>query len=288
MYNLEDFVSSFYAKQYLLLKCFGLWELPEDASPRIKLIYRLYFWYFFIVLMVILDLSMVMQLITNIDNVDEIIKVLFLFATAMAVLGKYLYIKVNNQQYEELFRSLYKVEFLPQNRKEMKIFLRAVHLSAKVRNYYGSLSISALSGLFMSQFISKEKELPASMYIPIDLNTDLKYTLMYIYECLGMAVLCFTNVAFDSLASSFFIYLTGQLEILGYRLENIGRSGNRGSMTQEGILKQLKYCIVYYERILQLSHFVEDLVSIPISIQIACSVFVLIANFYAMSLVSMT
>ncbi|XP_065369704.1 odorant receptor 46a-like [Calliphora vicina] len=135
----------------------------------------------------------------------------------------------------------------------------------------------------MTQYLSATEDLPVNIYNPIELNRHWKYNIMYIYECLSLAVLCLVNVAFDSLSTSLFIHIKCQLDMLGHRLENIGKNSN---CSQDFVCQQLKDCVRYYNRILMLSHDIENLVSVPISLQIACSVFVLIANFYAMSLLS--
>lgn len=274
-------VESFYTKQYELLKIFALWDLKRDVSARWQMASKIYFCGFLIFFMILFDWTMIMQIITNLDNMDEVIKVFFILATAIAVMGKFLAIKIQNKSYEKLFKIMFNNKFLPENHPERKIFLKVVRLSQLVRNFYTGLSLTALSALFMTQYLSDNDEMPVTVYNPIDLDTNWKYNLMYVYQCLSLSVLCLVNVAFDSLSTSFFIHVKGQLDILGHRLENIG-----ANKSQDFILQQLKDCVRYYNRILKLSQSIEDLVSIPISLQIACSIFVLIANFYAMSLVS--
>ncbi|XP_073844571.1 odorant receptor 46a-like [Musca autumnalis] len=282
-YN-KEFIETFYIKQYQLLQLFALWNLPQEDNISVlwRLAYHLYFWCFFVVLMILFDCSMILQIITHIGDVDEVIKVFVIFATSVAVMAKYLYIKFYNHRFVGVFQMMHRHEFLPQNPVEWRIYRKSVDLSRRVRDYYATLSVSALSGLFLSQFVGEQKELPASIYIPFELNTNFKYSIMYIYQCLSLAVLCFVNVGFDSMTSSFFINIKGQLDVLGYRLENIGR----GECNQWRILRKLKDCIIYYQRILAMTHLMEVLVCIPILVQIAGSVFVLIANFYSMSMLS--
>lgn len=282
MNEYRDIVEKIYNKQYTILKCFGLWELSPDSAKNLKTFYKIY-WYVLTFWMVLFDWTMVMQVITNLDNMDEVIKVFYMLATAIAVLGKYLRIKIKNQSFEHLFKLMLNKKFLPGNSDERAIFLKYVELSTKVRISYTCISLTALSGLFMTQYLSATEDMPVNIYNPIELNRHWKYNIMYIYECLSLAVLCMVNVAFDSLSASLFIHIKCQLGMLAHRLENIGKNSN---FSQDFICHQLKDCVRYYNRILMLAHDIENLVSIPISLQIACSVFVLIANFYAMSLVS--
>ncbi|XP_005190949.3 odorant receptor 46a-like [Musca domestica] len=232
--------------------------------------------------MLLLDCCMILQIATHLGDVDEVIKVFIIFATAFAVMGKYLYLKIYNYRFEQLFQMMHQPEYLPENPTEWQIYCQAIDLSRRVRNYYASLSVSALSALFLSQFLGDEQELPASIYYPFQLNTNWKYGLMYVYQCVSLAILCFVNVGFDSLTASFFINIKGQLDVLGMRLQTIGV----GVRDQRRILKKLKDCIRNYQRILRMTHLMEELVRIPMSVQIGGSVFVLIANFYSMSMLS--
>lgn len=284
MNEYRDIVKTIYNKQYLLLKCFAVWKLSPDTSNTIKTLYKIYFWYFLIFWNLLFHWCMIMQVVTHHDNVEEIIKVLFVFATTIASFGKYLFTKSKNQHFENLFKLMFEEKFLPQNKAERKLFLESVKLGTQVRTIYTYLSLTALSGLMITQVLSSSKDFPVDIYVPFDLESNWKYNLVYFWESVSMGVVCLTNVGFDSLSSSLFIYLKGQLEMLGYRLENIGR--NLRNSSDDIILLQLKDCIRYYNRILKMSHNIEYLLSLPISLQIACSVFVLISNFYAMSLVS--
>ncbi|KAM7346163.1 odorant receptor 46a-like isoform 2-T2 [Cochliomyia hominivorax] len=285
MNQYRDQVKKFYNRQYLLLKCFGVWNLSSSNSEKMKLFYKIYFWNFLIFGMLMFDLAMIMQIVTHLEDVEEIIKALFVLATCIASLGKFLMMKYKRNLCENLFELMDDQKFLPENKMEHKILRNTINLSSNVRDCYTLLSLGALIPLQLTQFLSSIKDLPVHIYLPFDLNTNLKYNLIYFWECIAMGIVCLMNVGCDSLSTTLFIYLKGQLEILGDRLENIGR--NLAKATDDVILEQLKSCIRYYNRILNLSHDIEGLLSVPISVQIACSVFVLISNFYAMSLVSL-
>ncbi|XP_061389800.1 odorant receptor 46a-like [Musca vetustissima] len=278
----RELIETFYIKQFQLLKIFALWQLPEDSPTYQRLAYLGYFWFYLIFWMLLFDCGMIIQIATHLGDVNEVIKVLIIFATAVAMLGKYFYLKVYNNRFKEVFEMMHRDEFLPQNAREWRLYCKAVELARRVRNYYGTLSVSALSGLLLSLFLGEEKELPASIYHPFVLDTNFKYSLMYLYQCLSLACVCFINIGFDSLTASFLINIRGQLDVLGFRLETIGL----GELDQRRILGKLKDCIKYYQCILELTHRMEELVCIPMSLQVGGSVFVLIANFYSMSMLS--
>lgn len=277
-------VSNIYSKQYKMLKYLALWNLPSDSSSCANTIFKIYFWCFFIFWILLFDFVMIIQVLANFGSVREVIKVLFMLGTAIAVLCKIVTVKLKNQSYENYFKSLFLEKFLPHSTAERKLFMESIELNTKVHIFYRNVSYAACGSFIMSQYISDTKDLPVSIYSPLDLNVKWKYNVMYVYECFALSTLCWTNVAFDTLSSSFLIHLKGQLDILGYRLECIGR--NNTNVTQDLIFEELRVCVRFYNQILELAHDIEHLISKPMSLQIACSVFVLVANFYAMSLVS--
>ncbi|XP_037893410.1 odorant receptor 46a [Glossina fuscipes] len=93
------------------------------------------------------------------------------------------------------------------------------------------------------------------------------------------------NIAYDSLGAAFFIHIKGQVDILSKRLEEIGHKSS-SKQNHSHINEELKACAIYYDRILELTHMMEDLMCLPLSIQILCSVLVLIANFYVFSMLT--
>ncbi|TMW44021.1 hypothetical protein DOY81_010898 [Sarcophaga bullata] len=260
------------------------WGLSPSRAKYLRTLYRFYFWHCLIFGVLLFEVLMILQITTNADDMDEIIKVFFMLAPSFSVLGKYLTIKLKIRNFKNHFKLILNVNYLPKNGQENDIFLKYVKQSQTVRDYYGRLSISSLVTMFLTQYLNASKELPVPVFVPFEMNTNWKYNLVYLYQCLSISFLCLVNVSFDTLSTTLFIHLRSQLDILAYRLENIGQHVK----TDERITRQLKDCIRYCNRIRALSQDIEYLVSIPITIQISCSVLVLIANFYFISLLSAT
>lgn len=282
----KEMIKNFYNRQAALFKCFGAWELSSSRPKYLRAVHRLYFWHFLIFGVFLFEVLMILQIITNADDMDEIIKVFFMLAPSIAVVGKCLTIKLKIKDFKNLFKLMLNVNYLPENRHEKDIFVKYIKLSQTVRDYYGGLSISSLVTMFLTQYLNASDELPVPIFVPFEMNTSWKFNFVYFYQCLSLSILCLVNVSFDTLSTTLFIHLRSQLDILAYRLENIDQHV-KTFKTDGGVTRQLKDCIRYYNRIRALSLDIEYLVSIPITIQISCSVFVLIANFYFISLVSL-
>lgn len=182
---------------------------------------------------------------------------------------------------------MHDAEFKPLSLEEQRIFLNARQLSHTTRNSYGAVSVCALTTLLLTQCIIDNTQLPLDTYDPFQGERgSFGFCFMYVNHCCALSSACFINIAFDSLCCSIFIFIRCQLDIFALRLQSIGKSLNSEVATDAEMLQQLKHCIHYHKRIIELTSDIEAIVYKPISVQIFCSVLVLTANFYSMSQVS--
>lgn len=280
----KGMVNSFYKIQFVCFKLLGLFGLPKHYSSFWHYMYKLYFWHVAIFWMLIFDISMWIKIIGNISNLNEIIKVFYLCSMAIAVMAKFMRIHLKNNSYVEIFARMHDDDLLPVNVSELEKLAQSSHLSCRVRNYYTYLSLTSLTLIFVTKLISEPDELPLSIYIPISVESFWRYLIAYLFQFIGLSLCCLLNISFDSLSASFFIYLKGQLDILAYRLENIGTNLD---VDDNMINLQLRYCIQHYVKVRKITENMEDLLSIPMSVQMISSVLVLVANFYAMTFVGL-
>ncbi|XP_017864521.1 PREDICTED: odorant receptor 46a [Drosophila arizonae] len=215
---------------------------------------------------------------------NEVIKGFFLLATCSACSLKILSLKFNILDLERLFAHMHDAEFKPLSLEEQRIFLNARQLSHTTRNSYGAVSVCALTTLLLTQCIIDNTQLPLDTYDPFQGERgSFGFCFMYVNHCCALSSACFINIAFDSLCCSIFIFIRCQLDIFALRLQSIGKSLNSEVATDAEMLQQLKHCIHYHKRIIELTSDIEAIVYKPISVQIFCSVLVLTANFYSMS-----
>ncbi|XP_073811205.1 odorant receptor 46a-like [Musca autumnalis] len=279
----REALATFYKKQSYIFHLFAQLKLSDTASKHFQRLHRFYFYFVLICWVLYFDITCLIQLVLNITDLNEVIKVFYVFATALGSFAKFAAIKVKNNLYAELIETMHDPKYRPVNSREVKLFRQSQRLSRTVRNLYTVISLVALNALLLTQYIIDNTQLPMSIYNPVNTDTELRYALMYIYQYFAASVCCYTNVAFDSISSSFMIHVKGQLDILCDRLEHLGENSEA---EEEGITQQLKDCIKYYDDIIRIVQMAEDLTTLPISVQIACSVMVLVANFYAMSFLS--
>lgn len=275
-------LKTFYKLQSWIFRILALWKLTDSLSPRLRLLHRTYFYYILFFWVLSFDASCFIQFIKNINDLNEVIKVFFIFATSLAVLSKFSAIKVKNHLWYKLVETIHNTTFRPMNAREVKLFVQSQDLSRTVRNSYGSISMCALQAVLVTPFFVTN-ELPLSIYNPVNIDAKWRYSMMYLYQYIAVSICCFMNIAFDSISASILIHVKGQLDILGDRLEHLGCDSHQVNDNQ--ITSQLKKCLKYYHEIRRIANIAENLISFPVSIQIACSVLVLVANFYAISFV---
>ena len=276
-------LKTFYKFQSWIFRILALWKLMDNVTPRLRLLHTIYFYYVLFCLVLSFDASCFIQFIKNINDLNAVIKVFFIFATSLGVLSKFATIKIKNHLWHEFVESIHSATFRPMNDREVKLFKQAQDSSRTVRNSYTGLSLCALQAVLATQYFVDNTELPLAIYNPINIDTKWRYNMMYLYQYITVSVCCYMNIGFDSISASFLIYIKGQMDILCDRLEHLGCDNY--DVNDKQITLQLKKCIKYYDEIRRITDIVENLISFPVSIQIVCSVMVLVANFYAISFV---
>ncbi|XP_068147660.1 LOW QUALITY PROTEIN: odorant receptor 46a [Drosophila tropicalis] len=284
MVNITPSVKLFYGGQQKLLHIFSLWPSQVIGHRWLRWAYMINFVHVLVFWCLLFDLILVLYMILNISVMDEVIKAFFLLATLISYTFKFIFVKANGMHFLQLFQRFQEDEVTHggYSPEEQYIFNSAIELSRKLRNYYGSISLSALLMIIFSQYCIDPNELPLATYVPFDVSdsTSFRYRLMYGYQCVALTLSCIFNIFLDSMFASIFIYVRCQMDILASKLRKIDAN------LEEPVEMQLKKCIQYYMNINELNLAIEKLVSKPISVQIMCSVLVLTVNFYALSLLS--
>ncbi|XP_062133642.1 odorant receptor 46a isoform X2 [Drosophila sulfurigaster albostrigata] len=280
--NFDSEVQVFYEGQKRILNFYSIW--PQKTRCQ-RLMHSIHFWHVFSFWIMLFNLILMLHIVINIGNMNEIVKGFFVLATCLAYTHKVYSVKVNNVALLQLFEDLHAAHFRPEDAEEELIFVAARKLSYALYKYYGIISVTALTMLLITQYAIDNTQLPLATYHPFSAERGtFGYIFMYWYQCVALSLSCFVNICFDSLCCSMFIFIKCQLDILALRLQRLGYDCDE--IVELPLRDQLKHCIEHYMRVVELSANIEALIYKPISSQIFCSVLVLTANFYAMSLLS--
>ncbi|KRF97439.1 uncharacterized protein Dwil_GK26796 [Drosophila willistoni] len=122
------------------------------------------------------------------------------------------------------------------------------------------------------------------MYEPCSSKDRGCFLGLYLFQVISLELTCWLNIAFDSMIYGLLCYCQGLLEILAIRLENLGAATN--PLEQRLLANRLRDCCIYYNHITRLKDLVELLIKLPGSLQMLCSILVLVSNLYSLSSMS--
>ncbi|XP_033246285.1 odorant receptor 46a isoform X2 [Drosophila miranda] len=275
----------FYKGQTFIFNIYSM--MPQEQRWK-RILHEINYWHVMGFWVLLFDLLLVLHVVSNLNNMFEIVRAIFVLATSAGHTTKLISVKMNNVALQQLFDRLDDEDFRPEGPEERAIFAAACETTRKTRDYYAALSFSALAMILIPQFVLDWSHLPLGTYNPFDDNPgSAGYWLLYCYQCLALSTSCLTNISFDSLCCSLFIFVNCQLDILALRLQKIGQGKDHDNgNTKMSIDVQLKQCIRFHMAIVDLAETIERRLCTPISMQIFCSVLVLTANFYAIALLS--
>jgi len=95
--------------------------------------------------------------------------------------------------------------------------------------------------ILIPQFVVDWSQLPLGTYNPFaDHPGSPGYWLLYCYQCLALTVSCVTNIGFDSLSSSLFIFIKCQLDLLAVRLDKMGRWNSAGGSVEQQLKQNIR------------------------------------------------
>lgn len=269
----------FYKRQKAFLNIFSLW--PSESGYRrtlhqVNFIQGIGFW------VLLFDLLVILYILGNLNRMSEVVKAFFVLATSLGVTIKLISIKWYNVELDRLFARLDDEEFRPQGPKDA-FFAAACESSRWQRDGYMYISLAALGVILIPQLIFEWSHLPLPLYSPFGEDPRTAgYWIMYTYQFIGETISCLTNIGFDPLCSSLFIFIKCQLDFVAERFKKLDRESEDDGLIGE----ELRKCIRQHMAVVDLTAEVEKLLTKTISLQVFCTVLVLTANFYGIAVVS--
>ncbi|KAH8370878.1 hypothetical protein KR093_005337 [Drosophila rubida] len=276
----DEITECFYKYQVRYFEILGLWQLRPDATKQQQLLHQLRYWLFFGIVASML-LFFAIRVMANIDQLAVILQVFFIFATEMSCMVKLLSIRLRRRQHAQLRTEMHSSAFRPRSARESLAFKGVAQMAINIRNYYAAMSILAAICLLASQWFVDSSALPLVMYEPCELSSSSCYYSLYSYHVLSLLPTCWLNIAFDSMCQALLDFLRSQLIMLSMRLESLGAA--QTPLDDRRIAGELRDCCVYYTRIERLRDMMDDFIKIPVSVQLFCTILVLVSNFYEMS-----
>ncbi|XP_017066488.1 odorant receptor 46a isoform X1 [Drosophila eugracilis] len=273
----------FYKYQVWYFEILGVWKLPTWATDHQRRFQSMRFGFILVILFIML-LLFALKLLDNISQVREILKVFFMFATEISCMTKLLYLKLKSRKLAGLVDMMLSTEFSVKTEQERQILASTNVTVVHMRNFYGLMSFITAFMMLLIPCFGNYEELPLTMYEVCEIEGRICYWLHYIFHAISLMPTCFLNITYDSMAFSLLCFLKVQLHILVLRLEKLGPVID--PQDNERIARELRECAAYYNNIVQFKNLVELFIKVPGSVQLVCSVLVLISNLYDMSTMS--
>ncbi|KAH8367170.1 hypothetical protein KR084_006898 [Drosophila pseudotakahashii] len=276
-------VGDFYKYQVWYFQILGVWQLPIWATDHQRRFQSMRFAFILVILCIML-LLFALELLNNISQVREILKVFFMFATEISCMTKLLHLKLESRKLVGLVEMMLSNEFAFKTEQEMEILESARAAVVHMRNFYGIMSFGTASLILLVPCFANYEELPLAMFEVCSIQGRICYGLQYLFHSICLLPTCVLNITYDSVAFSLLCFLKVQIQMLVLRLEKLGPviSGQ----DNEKIARELRECAAYYNRIVQFKNLVELFIKVPGSVQLMCSVLVLVSNLYDMSTMS--
>ncbi|KQS70294.1 uncharacterized protein Dere_GG26869 [Drosophila erecta] len=276
-------VTDFYKYQVWYFQILGVWQLPTWAADHQRRFQSMRFGFILVILFIML-LLFSLELLNNISQVREILKVFFLFATEISCMAKLLHLKLKRRKLAGLVDMMLSPEFGVKSEQERQMLEADRVAVVRMRNFYGIMSLGAAALILIVPCIDNFGELPLTMMKVCNIEGWICYWLQYLFHSICLLPTCVLNITYDSVAYSLLCFIKVQLQMLVLRLQKLGPVIEPED--NEKIAMELRECAAYYNRIVRLKDLVELFIRGPGSVQLMCSVLVLVSNLYDMSTMS--
>lgn len=273
----------FYKYQVWYFQILGVWQLPTWAADHQRRFQSMRFGFILVILFIML-LLFSFELLNNISQVREILKVFFMFATEISCMAKLLHLKLKSRKLAGLVDAMLSPEFGVKSEQEMQMLELDRVAVVRMRNFYGIMSLGAASLILIVPCFDNFGELPLAMLEVCSIEGWICYWSQYLFHSICLLPTCVLNITYDSVAYSLLCFLKVQLQMLVLRLEKLGPVIE--PQDNEKIAMELRECAAYYNRIVRFKDLVELFIKGPGSVQLMCSVLVLVSNLYDMSTMS--
>ncbi|KAH8400761.1 hypothetical protein KR009_000777 [Drosophila setifemur] len=283
MYQHQLVTEHFYKYQVWYFQILGAWRLPIWATKRQRRFHSIRFGFGLVILCTML-LLFALELVNNISRMRHILKVFFMFATEMSCMTKLMHLKLKSRKLADLVQMMRSEQFATRGDEERRILESARVTVVKMRNFYGVSSFCTASLILLVPCFAGYEELPLTMYEVCDIQGRICYGLQYLFHTVCLLPTCVLNITYDSEAFALLCFLRAQLQVLVLRMEKLGHVTH--PQDNERIARELRDCARHFNSIVQLKDLVELFIKVPGSVNLMCSVLVLVSNLFDMSTIS--
>lgn len=231
--------------KFVILLC-GQWPVGISSKLR-RMLYNCISVTVFIIFVFLYDFLMCASVLF-IEDVQEATENLHTSLTFLTTFGKALNYRFLFGRIQGLFRM--SETFQLENVYESQFADRQMVRFNKLVTFLYCSANSAVSFSCIATVFSDTPRLPFPSWYPFDWKTNsTTYAWLYTYQVIGVMIQSNLNISLDLLTAYFMHVASVQLQILGVRLEKLGKINGDGRPNQKTNTKDMIRCISAYNRI---------------------------------------
>ncbi|XP_028899745.1 odorant receptor 94a-like [Zeugodacus cucurbitae] len=243
-----------------ILTLSGLWRgMKGSRFERYSRYYQL-FMHFIVTFGFILLLSLEIIYSDGLDHAIDVLKyLLVVMALGIKVLNAWYYTRqITEVMYEWENSEL----FVLRNDDEKQMWAKTQKTFRKLGMTSFGLGFNSAMCALLGVLLMGATEQPYALWMPTNWR-DKYYWQMYIYQCLSMPFICFSNVTNDVFQAYLLLHLTLCFRVISMRLERLANAGADGAITAE-LMNDIKM----HQRVKEMAISCEHIISLSMLTQI--------------------
>lgn len=237
-----------------LLSYIGNW--PPDSRLR-----NFYYVYSFLCFALVISVYLLVQLAFMVSvwgDLERMIAGSFLLMTNTGNAYKMIVVLVHQKRIKSLVEMVKGEMFSSENERYEKVLSRYTWLGIFHHATYQSLGAVSITCWALGSIVDIVKggvrRLPVESWYPYDVTVSPNFEITCCQQIVGQMILCFHNIALDTLVTNFLSVACCQLQILKLNVQSIGhdrRTGGRSSTSNERAREQLNACVEHSKAIIK-------------------------------------
>nr|AXM05152.1 odorant receptor [Campoletis chlorideae] len=265
-----------------LLSYIGNW--PPDNNY--KNLYYVYSFLFFTLVIIVYLLVQLGFMISVWGDIEGMIAGSFLLMTNTGNGYKMIVVLVRHKRIRRLVEIIKGKIFSGENERYEKVLTRYTWLGILHHLTYQSLGAISITcwalGSIFDILKGGARRLPVESWYPFDVNVSPYFEITYCQQILGQMILCFHNIALDTLVTNFINVACCQLQILKLNVQSIGHDhqiDHDSSIYKQRAHKQLNDCVEHSKAIISFTNEIQDIFGTSILFQcfVNCAIICLTA-----------
>lgn len=236
----NHFFTKYYKIDFMVLRCIGGWLINDETSY--KLIWKIYLFTVNVLFAFLVNFVQILHLF-ELSNLMTFASTGYLIAVACMASIKAYYVFMNRKDFLLLIEDMKKNTFLPRNKYQATIAMKAMHSHRNTKYIIALLcTLSVIASIITPIFSYRERRLIFPAWYPFDLSSFPLYVFVYVHQVIADLYISYMNIYVELLIAGFTTFVGIQCDFLCYNLVNL---------TEDELEIGLRECIYHHKLILR-------------------------------------